>query len=168
MDRPEDLHNLYADFGVAVEKAQVLELEAGNVVLSLVMLFVDTDKITDEERDVYKQLLDDVDRKTLGNLLRKIKSIVKFDDSSEKVIDIALKKRNYLVHGFFKTHNFAIFQESGRVVMREELTEIANYLELAHQQVLAISKLLEKVSGKEGQAEQTARKLQEQGRSVKI
>lgn len=35
MTQYENLYQLYADFGMAAEKVQVLELEMGNVVLSL-------------------------------------------------------------------------------------------------------------------------------------
>ena len=43
---PADQYELYAEFGMTAEKAQVLELAAGNVALSFVGMFVDTNKIT--------------------------------------------------------------------------------------------------------------------------
>lgn len=38
-DMPPDLYELYAEFGIAAEKAQVMELAAGNFALAYVMLF---------------------------------------------------------------------------------------------------------------------------------
>lgn len=102
MNQSENLHQLYAEFGMAAEKAQVLELEAGNVILSFVALTVDPKDISTADKIGYKKLVDEVDRKTLGNLLRQIRKIVEFDSSSEEIISEALNKRNYLVHGFFK------------------------------------------------------------------
>ncbi len=41
MNLPADQYELYAEFGMAVEKTQVLEVAAGNVALSFMMLFFD-------------------------------------------------------------------------------------------------------------------------------
>jgi len=38
MSMPADQYELYAEFGIAAEKAQVLELEAGNVALLYIAL----------------------------------------------------------------------------------------------------------------------------------
>lgn len=70
---------------------------------------VDPKSIYPADKIGYKKLVDEVDRKALGNLLRQIRKTVEFDSTFEAVISEALSKRNYLVHGFFITHNFAIF-----------------------------------------------------------
>ncbi|MCP4985924.1 MAG: hypothetical protein GY928_07610 [Colwellia sp.] len=167
MTQSENLHQLYADFGMAAEKAQVLELEAGNVVLSFVALTVDPKNISPADKAGYKKLIDEVDRKTLGNLLRQIRKIVEFDSSSEEIISEALRKRNYLVHGFFKTHNFAIFDEEGRIKMRKELSGISEQMDIAHKHLTSISNLLEKVSGREPSAEK-AKEFMALGKAIKI
>ncbi|PCJ29302.1 MAG: hypothetical protein COA99_19575 [Moraxellaceae bacterium] len=168
MNKSKNLHELYADFGMAAEKAQVLEIEAGNVVLSFVSMFVDPKTISSEDKVVYKKLVDEVDRKTLGNLLRKIRNIVEFDPSYEEVISEALRKRNYLVHGFFKTHNFAIFDETGQIEMRKELSDISKQMDVAHRHLAAISLLLEKLAGREECSTEKADKLMKLGKAVKI
>lgn len=167
MNQSENLHQLYADFGMAAEKAQVLELEAGNVVLSFVAMTVDPKNISPADKAGYKKLVDEVDRKTLGNLLRQIRKIVEFDSSSEEVISEALSKRNYLVHGFFKTHNFAIFDESGQIKMRKELSDISKQMDIAHMHLTAISQLLEKVAGRDSSAEK-AKEFMALGKTIKI
>ena len=167
MTQPENLHQLYAEFGMAAEKAQVLELEAGNVVLSFVALTVDPKNISHTDKAGYKKLIDEVDRKTLGNLLRQVRKIVEFDSSSEEIISEALRKRNYLVHSFFKTHNFAIFDEEGRIKMRKELSDISEQMDIAHKRLTSISNLLEKVSGRELSAEK-ANEFMELGKAIKI
>jgi hypothetical protein len=168
MNLKEDEIQLYTEFGIAAEKAQVLEVEAGNVALSFIALFVDTKKIGDEEREMFRSIVDDVNRKTLGALLKSIKTWANFDDSLLEIIDEALERRNYLTHRFFPTHNFAIFNESGRLAMIEELKGIQTKLDSAHRSLAAISSVLTKFAGRNDVSEETAQKLIARGRSLKI
>jgi hypothetical protein len=168
MNQSENLHQLYAEFGMAAERAQVLELEAGNVILSFVALTVDPEKISAADKVGYKKLVDEVDRKTLGNLLRHIRKIVEFDSSSEEIISEALSKRNYLVHGFFKKHNFSIYKESGQKIMRSELSEISKQMDIAHMHLTSISQLLEKVAGRDDSSNEKAKEFMALGESIKI
>ena len=98
MDIPEDQYELYAEFGIAAEKAQVLEVDAGNVALSYLALWINTDKITPELREMVRSVVDDCNQSTLGKLLRQIKSIGTFDDTILQIVDEALEQRNYLTH----------------------------------------------------------------------
>jgi hypothetical protein len=130
---PDDLRSLYEEFGRAAEMAQVMEVEAGNVALVFVTLTVDPQKpITNEQRKFYRAVVDDVDRRTFGNLLKQIRSVVQIDKSIEDIVNDALEKRNYLTHRFFRTHNFAIHSEEGRKAMRAEIDEIHTAFNLAH------------------------------------
>jgi hypothetical protein len=168
MDIPEDQYALYAEFGMTAEKAQVLETEAGNVALSYLTLFVNTDKITPEETEMYRSVVDDTNRKTLGALLKHIKGQLNFDDALVGVIDEGVKQRNYLTHHFFRTHNFALFSEEGRKVMFAELKEIQAKLDKAHAMLHVISELLGKIAGREGLANEEALRLQIRGKMVKL
>lgn len=163
-----DQFQLYAEFGIAAEKAQVLELEAGNVALAFETLFVNTDCISVAEREMFRDFLDGVNRKTLGALLKSIKTRVNFDDSFLAIVDHALDRRNYLSHRFFPSHNFAIFDEVGRRNMIEELKEIQIRLDQAHGVLSAVSSALAKFSGRSDVADTIAQKLMERGRKVKI
>jgi hypothetical protein len=58
IDVPPDLYELYAEFGYASEKAQVLEVAAGNVALAYLALFTDTDNITPEQIKFFRQIVD--------------------------------------------------------------------------------------------------------------
>ena len=75
MSMPSDQHDLYAQFGIAAEKAQTLELEAGNFVLTYLGLFFKPGQITEEQREFLSNLVDDMNHKTLGRLLKSIKGI---------------------------------------------------------------------------------------------
>jgi hypothetical protein len=48
MSMPADQYELYAEFGIAAEKAQVLELEAGNVALLYIALIFKSEEIGHE------------------------------------------------------------------------------------------------------------------------
>lgn len=142
-----DQIELYTAYGVAAEGAQVLEVEAGNVALAFVALLVGMDQIDDEKRAFFSSLERDVNRRTLGNLLRQIKGLISFDETIIRIVDEALEKRNYLTHHFFRVHNFAIFSEDGRREMTKELREIHKMFSIARSYLSAISSLMGKHAG---------------------
>jgi len=154
METPKDLYELYAEFGLAAEKAQALEVEAGNVGLAFLSAFVGTNQITEEDRARFRGLVDDANRKTLGTLLKVIKSLGRFDQSILDAIDEALERRNYLMHKFFRYHNFAICSEAGRKRMIEELREIQRKLALAHAMLHGISCTLVALAGRPAGSEE--------------
>lgn len=165
---PADQYQLYAEFGIACEKAQVLEVEAGNVALMFLAAFVNTDRITSEEREMFRALVDDVNRKTLGALLKAVKRFCTFDQSILEAVDDALERRNYLSDSFFRSHNFAILSEDGRRAMIEELGEIQAKLNRAHALLCGVSSTLAALSGRSGLSERMTEKLLKQGRRVDI
>ena len=164
----QDQLRLYAEFGITAEKAQVLEFEAGNVALSFVTLFVDTKNVGPEESEFFRNLMEDVNRQTLGALLRSIKRMANFDDSLLTMVDEALERRNYLAHRFFPSHNYAIFDEAGRRAMIAELKAIQAKLDRAHQALSAISSLLNKMAGHPELPEATGQELIARGRRLKL
>lgn len=164
----EDQMQLYAEFGITAEKAQVLEVEAGNVALSYIALFVDTSRIGPEEREFFRSLVDDVNSKTLGALLRSIKTWANFDDTLLQIVDEALERRNYLAHRFFPSHNFAIFNEAGRQAMRDELKAIQVKLDRAHSALCAVSSSLTKFAGRKDLSAEMAEKLLTEGKRLRL
>ncbi|HEY2034453.1 MAG TPA: hypothetical protein VGH02_12275 [Rhizomicrobium sp.] len=168
MSIPADQYELYAEFGIASEKAQVLEVEAGNVALSYLTLFVNTDQICAEEGEMFRKVVDDVNRKTLGTLLQHIKSIGTFDPSILQVVDDALERRNYLTHKFFRTHNFAIFDVAGRKAMVEELRDIQRKFDMAHAMLHGVSETLESLAGRGDAWKALTERLRVAGKKVDI
>lgn len=108
----EDRRELYAKFGIAAEAAQLFETELGTLLLCLKALDNNWHSVPDGA--AARTLLDDIDRKTLGQLLQSLKRQIKFDDGLEDILLSALRARNRLTHGFFETHNFKIQSVSGR------------------------------------------------------
>ena len=74
-------------------------------------------------------------------------------------IDEGLKQRNYLTHHFFRRHNFAIHQVSGRAAMVEELRTIQSKLDRANFVLDAVSEFLDRLAGREGVSGSDAQKL---------
>jgi hypothetical protein len=70
MNIPEDLRDLYVEFGRAVEMAQVMEVEVGNLAFTLISVWFDPAKITDDQRELFRAIMNDVNKRTFGNLMR--------------------------------------------------------------------------------------------------
>ena len=168
MPQAQDELELYAEYGITAEKAQVLEVEAGNVALAFLALFVNTDRISPEEREMYRGIVDDVNRKTLGALLKSIRTLARFDDALLKIVDEALERRNYLAHRFFPTHNFAIFSDAGRQEMIAELRDIQMKLDRAHAALSAISSALLKFRGGVPSPDEFAKKRMTEGKRLRL
>lgn len=167
---PDDLQELYYEFGRAAEMAQLMEVEAGNLALIYATVLVDKSKITDEQRGFFRALVDDVNKRTFGNLFQQIQKMGQFDDGILDVVNAALEKRNYLTHKFFRHHNFAIHSVEGRMAMRAEILEIQDSLSQAHAVLSAMTgsldQLLAKMFGRGALSEQDALALIAEGKRV--
>jgi hypothetical protein len=163
-----DLYELYAEFGIAAEMAQVMEVEAGNAALSYLALFVDTDRISPEETAMFRGVMEDVNRKTLGAVLKHIKAFGNFDDRLVEIVDEALERRNYLTHKFFRSHNFAIQSEAGRKSMIAELKEIQVVLQRGHGVLNAVTDSLNHFSGRPDKTKEVVDRLVARGKRVDI
>lgn len=165
---PLDQHSLYAEFGMAAEQAQLLEVEAGNVGLSFVALVLPPDKATPEQRAFFKSLADDADRQTLGALLKIVKSLGTIDQSILDAVDEGLKARNYLMHRFFRHHNFALFSEPGRKQMLEDLQEVRRKIDRAHAMLHGMAATLQGIAGIPDVSTQIAEAFVQAGRRVDL
>jgi len=168
-ESPENtLEELYTQFGRTAEMAQVMELEAGNLALAYVMIAFDANNLTIEQKLFLKSLSDDIDRRTFGNLVNIMKKSMNIDQTIEEAIDEALEKRNYLIHRFFRTHNFAIQSTEGRAKMYEELSELHKSFSFAHTLLNGMTHTLNEAFGNPNISEDLARKLMEEGKRVEI
>ncbi len=163
-----DLYELYAEFGIAAEAAQVMEVEAGNAALSYLAMFVDTDRISPEETEVFRSIVEDVNRKTLGAMLKHIKAFGNFDDKLLEIVDEALERRNYLTHKFFRTHNFAVQSEAGRKALIADLKEIQAVLQRGLGVLNAVTNSLTHFAGRPDKTKETVERLVARGKRVDI
>jgi hypothetical protein len=163
-----DLDELYAKFGRTAEMAQVMELEAGNLALSYVLIAFDVNNLTKEQKLFLKSLSEDIDRRTFGNLINILKKSMNVDQTIEDAIDSALEKRNYLTHRFFRTHNFAIHSAEGRAKMIEELSDLYEAFSIAHTILHGMTDTLNELFGNPNITEEQAKKLLEEAKRVEL
>ena len=169
MDTPADQLEVYTQFGIAAEMAQCLEIDASNLALAYIAAFVNTDEITSELAEWFRAINQDLNRKTLGQLLRAVKRFATYGDEILETMDEALIKRNYLMHRFFPFHNFALFSVEGRKEMIAELDEIQKKLTAAHWMLIAMGDGLLAVTGKSlGDQEGLRERLLARGRTVEL
>lgn len=66
MDIPVDQYAHYEESGIASKQDQILEVEAGNVALNFLALFVNASHINAEPTRMFRNIVDDVNRKTFA------------------------------------------------------------------------------------------------------
>jgi len=167
-DYSEDLKELYFEFGRTAEMAQVMEIEAGNLALAFVSLAFDPSKLTDDERRIFREIIEDVNRRTFGNLLKQIRKIGSVSESIEKAMNEALEKRNYLIHKFFRSHNLGINSEEGRKQMRAELEDIYQSLSRAHTILQGMTHTLNQIFDRPNISQEEALKLMSKRKRIEI
>lgn len=168
MECPEDQYELYAQFGIASEKAQCLEMDAGNALLSYVTMFIPNEKIDAEISEWFRHLVEDVNRRTLGNLLTKVRDMGILDQFILDAVNDALERRNYLMHRFFPAHNFAIFSAEGRRTMTAELRDIQQKLDRARIMLMGMASTMEQFAGREARTQEFLDRLGADGKRVGI
>jgi len=163
-----DLDELYAKFGRTAEMAQVMELEAGNLALSYVLIAFDVNNLTKEQKLFMKSLSEDIDRRTFGNLVNILKKSMNVDQKIKDTVDSALEKRNYLTHRFFRTHNFVIHSVEGRAKMIDELSNLYEAFSIAHTILHGMTHTLNELFGNPNITEDQAKKLLEKAKRVEL
>jgi hypothetical protein len=110
--------DVYAKFGLTAEAAQLFETELGTMLLAR----------EGEERGWHfnadpqaAKFYEELNRKTLGEILKSLKEYLDLDDEVAELFKEALGARNSLNHGFFERHDFAIYSDVGRAAMMVDL-----------------------------------------------
>ncbi len=117
-----DRHELYMKFGIAAEAAQLFETELGTLLLGLRAL--ENDWHISPDGAAAREVLDSIDRSTLGRLLNDLRRHLRLDGGLEDLFSSGLKARNQLMHGFFERHNFKIQTQEGRAEMVADLDDL--------------------------------------------
>ena len=72
-------------------------------------MLVQTSKIVEEQRAFLRLLIQDINARAFGNLLREITKMITIYDRYLATVEEALYKRNFLLHKYFRPHNFVIY-----------------------------------------------------------
>jgi hypothetical protein len=131
------LDDVYRKFGDVAEAAQLLETELGNVLL----LERIEDEFLLENKNIRcaREIFEEIDRQTLGQLIRSLNQKGIFIDNLENLLSIALKERNRLLHSFYRQHNFRRNSDDGRKIMLDDLESIHLKLLSAYKAIMLLS-----------------------------
>lgn len=126
----EQTRDVYAHYGVAMYYAQTLEHGIVNALVILRLL----------EKDRYtRQNIDDFMEgrfeKTLGALLKHLKSEIALPTDLESTLTEALNRRNYLAHHYFRENARSFVTQNGRAQMLQELQIDQQLFERADEQL---------------------------------
>jgi len=131
------LDDVYRKFGEASEAAQLLETELGNILLMVDA--VDQNLIKQPDEKTATALYNSINRQTLGQLFKSLKTSSESVDHLEEMLVRALKARNRLAHSFYRQHNFRRNSEDGHAKMLKDLEQIHNDLLEAYKAVMRLS-----------------------------
>lgn len=133
------LSDLFAKFGEVAEAAQLLETQIGNLLLLAAAEVHSLEKI--QNIDLARKIIRDIDRKTLGQLIKTFRVECNAGNKLEEIFAIALVERNRLNHSFYRQHNIRKFSGEGRLIMLNDLEAIHQKILLAYSSALALSKI---------------------------
>ena len=121
------LNAVFACFGSAAQHAQMFEEALGNFLLAY--NYIRPEKMSAEELE---ELTQNIHIRTMGQLLREVKSLVTFDsgDYGERM-EAALQVRNYLMHRWFLDRREAFKSDAGRMALLQELVGMECLLDSA-------------------------------------
>jgi hypothetical protein len=114
----EEYKEVYATFGLAVYLAQCFERQ-----LAITLSTVGGSNPHTTLRSQYDDLLSKNFRKTMGQLLQKLKEGVLIPDDLKADIEEALKRRNFLMHNYFWERAVQFASSKGRQAMIHELKD---------------------------------------------
>jgi len=131
------LNEVYCKFGETAEAAQLLETQLGTLLFGLNASAENLLEVKNPERAA--EILDEVNRHTLGQLLKRLGKTTDFLDSLESQLVQALGERNRLSHVFYRQHNLRRNSEEGRDIMLKDLERIHDTLLNAYKAVMLLN-----------------------------
>jgi hypothetical protein len=123
--------------GETTEAAQLLETELGNTLM--MARCIDEGLLETSNPARAAEILDSVNRHTLGQLLKKINNHTQSLDALDALLVKARDERNRLSHSFFREHNFRRNSGEGREVMLQDLEAIHSVLLDAYKAVMLLN-----------------------------
>lgn len=115
---------LFANYGFASLKAQSIEKQLSAIIVAIE--HIDNTKIAPLE---FRALLDQEDKRTMGNLIRILQGKVSLPSDLENELNDILEKRNYLIHTFFISKGLDMGNEELIPSMNTEIIEIGKSFE---------------------------------------
>ena len=122
----EQVKEVYANFGLAIYQAQCLEHGLVNalVFLDLIPNRRKLARSIAEWADSVDSFMDSKFEFTLGKMIRALKQVTAVPADLEGLLSVALSKRNWLAHSYFRDRAETFLTRSGRASMLVELEEV--------------------------------------------
>jgi hypothetical protein len=159
-ERKEEEHKeVYAQFGAVAARASQFE-----TLLVCMLLAIKKGKGELPTTEQYEELETRLQNsKTLGGLLSDVKTVVTMTPAAEVLLAESLRRRNYLMHHFFRERAFEFVTTEGRQQLVAELKETHAYFLIAVRSAEAILLEIARQSGitMEAIAEEAERMRQE-------
>jgi hypothetical protein len=130
------LDDVYRKFGETAEAAQLLETELGTILM--MARCIDEGLLGQKNPTRAADILDSVNRHTLGQLLKNLNNRTQSLDALDALLVKARDERNRLSHSFYREHNFRRNSDEGRALMLEDLETVHSALLDAYKAVLAL------------------------------
>lgn len=132
-DHGYQVREVFAQFGLAMYKAQVLEQALVNV-----LTYAQASKASYPSPEIFEAFLDDNLTVTMGRILRRLEPYLENDQLFGRELSDALTLRNRLAHSYFREHDHDFFSFTGRETMLAEVIA-------AQEQFASLDKRLEPV-----------------------
>lgn len=145
----EQIKEVYAQFGLAIYLAQVLEHGIGNALVYSSLIPSNVGKVRSalEWHEKFDQFLGLHFEKTLGRMISTLKAEIATTSNLESLLSEALRKRNWLAHHYFRERSDDFMNEAGRTKMIAELEEAQTLFSLADEVLETITKPLREKYG---------------------
>jgi hypothetical protein len=141
MDTPDysdpSYEMMFANYGLTSLAATCLEK-------TVMLILIAASRVADLNTPapaLYKAMNEN-NKRTLGNLISLLKKNIDLPESFETNLDLALSKRNYLIHHFFFEHLSELQTPAGAQTMSDELRPIRDLFSVAQEQVDAAPGLI--------------------------
>lgn len=128
---------VYQKFGMAAEAAQLLETELGTLLLTF--RGAEEGLFFGDKPHLAREVLNQIDRSTLGRLLKQIGSRTDSPEIVEAFFANALSERNRLAHSFYRQHGVGINTPEGRDLMLQDLEKLHTVILDAYKAALLLS-----------------------------
>ncbi len=116
----------FAFYGLASYASQLMEHSTLNLLLVLSLPSLDLCS----KKNFYEISLN-LEKKTLGQLLKRCKSKINISGSDIDKLEFALGKRNFLIHHFYKNNAENFISREGQIEMIESLREMTTIFDEA-------------------------------------
>lgn len=128
------MERLYSLIGKIIENAQYVEYNLA-ILMQCDLILKEFDHVGEMPLTRFNEIVQEAEqnanvlsRMTLGEIIFNVKAMNRLDSDEIECLEKALKTRNYLVHQYFKKHDFQKEQNNYEIIEKEinYLTNILN------------------------------------------